>query len=52
MITCASSCVYQIEGYCTMERAGSGGMLSDETECAHYIPNRHYSTAKKDVSQK
>lgn len=36
IIGCTSDCVYQNDGYCTLEHAASGGQAS-ENGCIHYV---------------
>ncbi len=36
IIGCTSDCVYQNDGYCTLEHAASGGEAS-ENGCIHYV---------------
>lgn len=36
IICCTSDCVYQTEGYCTLEHAASGGER-DENGCLYYV---------------
>ena len=50
IMSCTSSCVYQIDGCCTMERAGSGGALSPETKCAHYVAKPVTPAGRRAVS--
>jgi len=51
LISCTSECLYQDDGYCTLERAASNGgvVSSDEAEesCIHFIPRR--STRSDDL---
>lgn len=38
LIACLSSCVYQQEGYCSLARAGSAGLPSDDEPCVNFVP--------------
>ncbi|MHB9057152.1 MAG: hypothetical protein ACYC2P_13565 [Paludibacteraceae bacterium] len=39
-IACTSNCVYQQEGCCALERAGSVGMPEGSDSCVHFVPKR------------
>ena len=38
LIACLSNCVYQQDGYCAMERAGSAGSPCEAEPCINFIP--------------
>lgn len=40
LIVCTSECLYQLDGYCSLERAASGGTPSAENPCVHFVPKR------------
>lgn len=40
LIVCTSECLYQVDGYCSLERAVSGGAPSEENPCVNFIPRR------------
>lgn len=40
IIACTSDCVYQREGYCTLDRTLSCGLPSETDPCVNFIP-RH-----------
>lgn len=40
LIVCTSECLYQLDGYCSLERAGSGGVPSTENPCVNFVPKR------------
>ena len=40
LIACTSNCVYQQDGYCSLERAVSGGLPCPEDPCVNFIPRR------------
>ena len=40
LIVCTSECLYQLDGYCTLERAVSGGAPSEENPCVNFVPKR------------
>lgn len=46
LISCVNSCVYQEEGYCTLERAASTGQTSEKDPCVHFVP-KHMTTKSK-----
>lgn len=50
LIGCTSDCVYQTDGYCTLEHAASGGEAS-ENGCIHYV-RKLSSKYKKDIVNK
>ena len=37
-IACTSSCLYQSDGCCTLERAVSSGFPNGENSCVNYVP--------------
>lgn len=41
LIACTDSCVYQQDGYCTLERAASCGSPGPETACVNFVPRRN-----------
>lgn len=43
LIVCTSECVYQLDGYCSLERACSGGAPDAENPCVNYIPRNSAS---------
>ncbi|WP_186564497.1 hypothetical protein [Lawsonibacter celer] len=40
LIACTSNCVYQQDGYCSLERAASRGLPSEQESCVHFVPRR------------
>ena len=40
LIVCTSECLYQQDGYCSLERAVSGGTPSAENPCVNFVPRR------------
>ncbi len=38
IIACTSDCVYQSDGYCTLDRALSCGLPSEADRCVNFIP--------------
>ncbi|MDL2273158.1 hypothetical protein LJC34_01190 [Oscillospiraceae bacterium OttesenSCG-928-G22] len=46
MITCTSKCVYQRDGLCNLELAGSGGEYGRFSGCIHYVPRGMESNAE------
>lgn len=40
LIACTSRCVYQQDGYCALQRAGSCGMPSESEPCVNFVPRR------------
>lgn len=40
LIPCTDPCIYQQEGYCTLARAGSGGIPGQSVGCVHFVPKR------------
>lgn len=40
LILCTSDCLYQLDGYCSLERVGSGGSPNDINTCINYVPKR------------
>ena len=40
LIVCTSECLYQQDGYCSLERAVSGGAPSKENPCVNFVPRR------------
>ena len=38
LIACTSECVYQQDGYCRLERAGSRGMPCAADPCVNFVP--------------
>lgn len=42
-IACTDPCVYQQDGYCSLARAASFGMPSEETRCVNFVPKRKSS---------
>ena len=38
LIACTSACVYQQDGYCTLERASSCGVPCAESPCVNFVP--------------
>lgn len=40
LILCTSDCLYQLDGYCSLERVGSGGSPTDTNTCMNYVPKR------------
>lgn len=43
LIVCTSECLYQLDGYCSLERAVSGGVPSEENPCVNFVPRRGIS---------
>lgn len=41
LIACTHDCLYQIDGYCSLERALSTGQTEYPDECINYIPNKN-----------
>jgi len=41
LIACTDACVYQQDGYCTLERAASCGLPGPENTCVNFIPRRN-----------
>lgn len=41
LIVCTSECLYQIDGYCSLERAVSGGVPSESDPCVHFVPKQN-----------
>lgn len=46
IIACTSDCVYQREGYCTLDRALSCGMPSKADPCVNFIPKSRSAEQK------
>ena len=44
LIACTSACVYQQDGYCTLERASSCGVPCAESPCVNFVPRRNCGT--------
>lgn len=40
LIVCTSECLYQLDGYCSLERAVSGGVPCEENPCVNFVPKR------------
>lgn len=40
LIVCTSECLYQQDGYCSLERAVSGGTPNEENPCVNFVPRR------------
>ena len=40
LIACTSDCVYQQDGYCSLERAASCGLPDDKESCVNFVPRR------------
>ena len=40
LIACTDACVYQQDGYCTLERAASCGLPGPEHACVTFVPRR------------
>lgn len=40
IIPCTDDCIYQLDGCCRMEKAGSPGVFDSSARCIHYVP-RH-----------
>ncbi len=38
LIACTSDCVYQQDGYCSLERAASCGMPCPADPCVNFVP--------------
>lgn len=38
LIVCTSECLYQLDGYCSLERAVSGGAPSAKNPCVNFVP--------------
>jgi hypothetical protein len=38
LIVCTGDCLYQRDGYCTLERAMSSGEPTGEHPCVNYVP--------------
>lgn len=38
LIACLSSCVYQQDGYCSLERAASAGTPGELESCVNFVP--------------
>lgn len=47
LIACLSNCVYQQEGYCSLVRAGSAGLPSDEESCINFVPKALQNSAER-----
>lgn len=45
LIACTDDCVYQQDGYCTLERAASSGLPGPEISCVNFVPRRSSSAA-------
>jgi len=45
-IGCTSDCIYQTDGYCTLEHAATGGEYS-LTGCIHYVQKTSYKYRNK-----
>lgn len=43
LILCTSECLYQVDGYCSLERALSGGEPNENNPCINFVPKRHQS---------
>lgn len=42
LIACTSDCVYQQDGCCRLERAGSRGMPCAADHCVNFVPRAGY----------
>ena len=40
IIPCTNNCIYQIDGCCRLEKAGSSGGYEQTIRCLHYVPKR------------
>lgn len=40
LIVCTSECLYQLDGYFSLERAVSGGVPNEENPCVNFVPRR------------
>lgn len=47
LISCVDPCIYQEEGYCTLERAVSTGQISHQKPCIHFIPKHSFTKNKR-----
>lgn len=43
LILCTSECLYQVDGYCSLERALSGGEPNENNPCINFLPRRQQS---------
>ena len=49
LIACTSDCVYQQDGYCTLERAASCGLPDESESCVHFVPRRASGGGQPDL---
>lgn len=40
LIACVSDCVYQQDGFCSLERAASCGEPAGDNACVNYVPRK------------
>ncbi|SMC50465.1 hypothetical protein SAMN02745168_1281 [Papillibacter cinnamivorans DSM 12816] len=45
LIACTSHCVYQQDGFCSLERAASSGEPSGDNACVNFVPLRGKSAS-------
>lgn len=46
LIPCTSNCMYQEDGYCTLERAASSGAPCGVKDCVHFLPKQGPAAVK------
>ncbi|BDF70960.1 hypothetical protein CE91St40_19410 [Oscillospiraceae bacterium] len=44
LIACTSDCLYQQDGYCSLERAASCGQPTHRDPCVNFVPRRRTAT--------
>lgn len=49
LIACTSDCVYQQDGYCSLERAVSCGLPDSLESCVNFVPR--YRAAASDATE-
>ena len=52
LIACTSDCVYQQDGYCSLERAASPGMPCQADPCVNFVPRRKPAATSQDGRQR
>lgn len=46
LISCTGDCLYQRDGYCTLEKALSSGQPTGEVPCVNYVPKTAQGTSQ------
>lgn len=47
LIGCTNDCLYQRDGYCTLQKAMSSGEPSGEHPCVNYVPKTSQDSSQR-----